>query len=98
MSTLARKNVGLPALIYSLLRQTRKPLINVFFLLIVRHYNLFPRPIGEIIQQHSLRELHLSLTQSLWRTQKWGYPVRYAGPGAEVFATFYPELTKYLKY
>nr|SVE92314.1 EOG090X043F [Megafenestra aurita] len=59
----------------------------------LRHYNLFPRPIGEIIQQHSLRELHLSLTQSLWRTQKWGYPVRYAGPGAEVFATFYPELT-----
>nr|CAH0109039.1 unnamed protein product [Daphnia galeata] len=40
----------------------------------LRHYNLFPRSIGEIIQKHSLRELHLSLTQNLWRTQKWGYP------------------------
>nr|SVE91062.1 EOG090X043F [Daphnia sinensis] len=58
----------------------------------LRHYNLFPRSVGEIIQKHSLRELHLSLTQSLWRTQKWGYPVRFAGPGAEVFATFYPHL------
>ncbi|EFX82770.1 hypothetical protein DAPPUDRAFT_302380 [Daphnia pulex] len=58
----------------------------------LQHYNLFPRSIGEIIQKHSLRELHLSLTQSLWRTQKWGYPVRFAGPGAEVFATFQPHL------
>jgi phosphatidylinositol glycan class T len=73
-------------------------LIRVFFkvafLIQVRHYNLFPRSIGEIIQKHSLRELHLSLTQSLWRTQKWGYPVRFAGPGAEVFATFHPHLNK----
>ncbi|KAK4010532.1 GPI transamidase component PIG-T isoform X1 [Daphnia magna] len=59
----------------------------------LRHYNLFPRSVGEIIQKHSLRELHLSLTQSLWRSQKWGYPVRFAGPGAEVFATFYPHLS-----
>lgn len=76
---------------------TAKVTLNIskrLFFQTVRHYNLFPKSIGEIVQKHSLRELHLSLTQSLWRTHKWGYPVRHAGPGAEVFATFYPQLTK----
>ena len=45
----------------------------------MRHFNLFPRPVGEIVDKYSIRELHVSLTQSLWRTHKWGYPVRYAG-------------------
>jgi hypothetical protein len=45
----------------------------------VRHFNLFPRPVGQIIDKYSVRELHVSLTQSLWRTHKWGYPVRHAG-------------------
>nr|SVE92937.1 EOG090X043F [Moina brachiata] len=49
--------------------------------------------IGEIISAHSIRELHLSLTQGLWRTHKWGYPARYAGLGAEVSATFPSHLT-----
>lgn len=49
---------------------------------------------GEILEKHSLRELHVSLTQSLWRTHKWGYPVRFASPGAEISANFQPHLNK----
>nr|SVE93542.1 EOG090X043F [Scapholeberis mucronata] len=67
--------------------------VLIDLVLALRHFDLFPKSIGEIIQQHSLRELHLSLTQSLWRTHKWGYPVRHAGPGAEVYATFHPHLS-----
>ena len=67
-------------------------LINLFFYL-VRHFNLFPRPLGEIIEKHSLRELHVSLTQGLWRTRKWGYPARHAGTGAEISAWFQAKLT-----
>lgn len=59
----------------------------------VRHFNLFPRPVGEIVEKHSLQELHVSLTQGLWRSHKWGYPVRFAGPGAEVSALFQPHLS-----
>ena len=65
--------------------------INFLFAL-VRHFNLFPRVLGEIIEKHSIRELHVSLTQSFWRTDKWGYPVRFAGPGAEISAAFQSKL------
>jgi len=58
----------------------------------LRHFNLFPRVLGEIIEKHSIRELHVSLTQSFWRTDKWGYPVRFAGPGAEISAAFQSKL------
>lgn len=61
----------------------------------MNHFNRFPRSIGEIVSAHSIRELHLSLTQGLWRTHKWGYPAGYAGPGAEVSATFPSHLTRY---
>lgn len=62
---------------------------------LVNHFNRFPRSIGEIISAHLVRELHLSLTQGLWRTHKWGYPARHAGPGAEVSASFPSHLTRY---
>lgn len=52
------------------------------------HYNLFPKAVGQIIDNYDVRELHLSLTQGLWRHDKWGYPVRSAPPGAELWAWF----------
>ncbi|GIX82390.1 GPI transamidase component PIG-T [Caerostris darwini] len=52
------------------------------------HFRLFPRSLGEIIFQHDVQELHFSLTQGLWRYDKWGYPVRSAPPGAELWALF----------
>ncbi|KAF7283349.1 hypothetical protein GWI33_000860 [Rhynchophorus ferrugineus] len=52
------------------------------------HTHLFPRALGEIIERHSVQELHISLTGGLWRYEKWGYPVVDAAPGAEVWAWF----------
>ncbi|GFY59243.1 GPI transamidase component PIG-T [Trichonephila inaurata madagascariensis] len=52
------------------------------------HFRLFPRSLGEIIFQHDVQELHFSLTQGLWRYEKWGYPTRSAPPGAELWALF----------
>ncbi|KAK7068215.1 hypothetical protein SK128_009728 [Halocaridina rubra] len=54
------------------------------------HYDLFPRALGEIIEAYHVRELHLSLTQGLWRHQIWGYPVVDAPPGAQLWVWFNP--------
>ncbi|XP_012262616.2 GPI transamidase component PIG-T [Athalia rosae] len=53
-----------------------------------QHAHLFPRGLGEIIGRHNVRELHVSLTEGLWRYEKWGYPFHDAGSGAEVYAWF----------
>jgi len=52
------------------------------------HYNLFPRTIGDIIASFNVQELSLSLTQGLWRYEKWGYPIKSSPPGAQVVARF----------
>lgn len=64
-----------------------------FFLEFV-HYDLFPRAFGEIIERYHVRELHLSLTQGLWRYQKWGYPISEAPPGAQLWVWFNPNAKK----
>ncbi|KAJ7384981.1 hypothetical protein OS493_018670 [Desmophyllum pertusum] len=52
------------------------------------HYNLFPKSFGQIINQYSVEELHLSLTQGQWQHEQWGYPVTSAPPGAELWVWF----------
>lgn len=37
--------------------------------------NLVARPLAEIFAKFNLMELHVSLSQGLWRYDKWGYPV-----------------------
>lgn len=54
------------------------------------HYDLFPRALGEIVERYHVRELHLSLTQGLWRHRKWGYPIVDAPPGAQLWVWFNP--------
>lgn len=54
------------------------------------HYDLFPRALGEVVERYHVRELHLSLTQGLWRHRKWGYPVVDAPPGAQLWVWFTP--------
>lgn len=46
------------------------------------------RPLAEIFQKYDLKELHVSLTNGLWRYENWGYPVVDAAPGAELWAWF----------
>ncbi|XP_018025561.1 GPI transamidase component PIG-T [Hyalella azteca] len=54
------------------------------------HYDLFPRALGEVVEKYHVRELHLTLTQGLWRHHKWGYPVADAPPGATLWVWFNP--------
>uniref|UniRef100_A0A1B0CXB3 Gpi transamidase complex n=1 Tax=Lutzomyia longipalpis TaxID=7200 RepID=A0A1B0CXB3_LUTLO len=51
----------------------------------LHHTHLAPRSIAEIFYVYSLRELHVSLTNVLWRYESWGYPVIDAAPGAEEY-------------
>ncbi|XP_045471303.1 GPI transamidase component PIG-T [Harmonia axyridis] len=57
------------------------------------HSRIFPRIIGELIERYNVEELHISLTNGLWRYEKWGYPVVDAAPGGEVWAWFKPTTT-----
>lgn len=54
----------------------------------LHHTNFIPRAIAEILLHFDLKELHISLTQGLWRYESWGYPVVDAPPGAEAWAWF----------
>lgn len=38
------------------------------------HTHLVARPLAEIISKYDLMELHVSLTNGLWRYETWGYP------------------------
>ncbi|XP_069677490.1 GPI transamidase component PIG-T isoform X2 [Periplaneta americana] len=53
-----------------------------------QHCHLFPRALGEIISRYNVQELHISLTEGLWRHETWGYPVHDAAPGAELWTWF----------
>lgn len=60
----------------------------------VYHTQLTPRIIAEILQTYDVKELHISLTQGLWRYENWGYPIVEATGGAELWAWFSaPELS-----
>ena len=55
----------------------------------MEHTHLISRPIAELYQHYDIEELHVSLTNGLWRYETWGYPVVDSAPGgAEVWAWF----------
>lgn len=58
------------------------------FALSVYHTQLTPRVIAELLQQFAVKELHIGLTQGLWRYETWGYPIVEATSGAEMWAWF----------
>lgn len=58
-----------------------------------KHYNLFPRILGDILSTFRVQELKLTLTQGVWRTEKWGYPIEGAPPGGMVVVRFLPTVT-----
>ena len=63
-------------------------MILFVFYFLVSHYNLFPKSFGQIINQYSVEELHVSLTQGQWQHEQWGYPATSAPPGAELWVWF----------
>ncbi|XP_067641498.1 GPI transamidase component PIG-T [Eurosta solidaginis] len=53
------------------------------------HYTqIIPRPIAETLLLYEVKEIHIGLTQGLWRYETLGYPVVDSAPGAEVRAWF----------
>ncbi|KAJ6637247.1 GPI transamidase component PIG-T [Pseudolycoriella hygida] len=54
----------------------------------LHHTNLVSRSIAEIFHYYHVKELHISLSNGLWRYENWGYPVVPGAPGAEVWAWF----------
>lgn len=69
-------------------------LLVYFFTSTVSHYKLFPKSLGQIINQYSVEELHLTLTQGQWPHELWGYPVVSAPPGTELWVFFKENIQK----
>ncbi|KAI9230036.1 MAG: Gpi16 subunit GPI transamidase component [Piptocephalis tieghemiana] len=56
------------------------------------HYHIFPRAIGDIVQEYQAEELHFTLGRGNWDHQRWGYPpVESVGSGADLWAYLTPQ-------
>ena len=54
---------------------------------IAQHYTLFPLPLGQILREYAVTELHLTLNAGNWIYDRWGYPDEPGvGAGAELWA------------
>ncbi|KAI8391522.1 GPI transamidase component PIG-T [Radiomyces spectabilis] len=53
----------------------------------ISDYGLFPKAIGQVLQEYDVREMHLTFTQGRWNYGEWGYcPSQSAGTGVELWA------------
>lgn len=59
----------------------------------VRDFSLFPKSIGDIVDQFKIRELKLSLSQGPWKYQQWGLPSDSMPTGGELWSLFDESLT-----
>ncbi len=53
-----------------------------------QHFDLMPRLVGELLDEHHLEELDISLSRGVWRSQLWGFPPRTSAVGSKVSAIF----------
>ncbi|KAI0632363.1 Gpi16 subunit GPI transamidase component [Trametes polyzona] len=52
----------------------------------VQHYTLFPLALGQVLREHAVTELHLSLNAGKWNYDHWGHPEESGvGTGAELW-------------
>jgi len=52
-----------------------------------QHYTLFPLALGQVLREHAVTELHLTLNAGKWDYARWGYPEDPAvATGAELWA------------
>lgn len=58
------------------------------------HTDLFSRSISELFLHYDISELHVSLSNGLWRHESWGFPIESAGSGAEIYAWFRSHLSE----
>ncbi|KAI9469334.1 GPI transamidase component PIG-T [Zychaea mexicana] len=53
----------------------------------MHHYRLFPKVIGQVLQEYQVREMHLTFSQGRWKYDEWGYPLEQStGTGVELWA------------
>ncbi|KAI0775576.1 Gpi16 subunit GPI transamidase component [Trametes elegans] len=51
-----------------------------------QHYTLFPLALGQLLREHAVTELHLTLNAGKWNYDHWGYPDEPGvGTGAELW-------------
>lgn len=58
-----------------------------------RHYQLFPKIIGQLIEKYNIEEMKFTITGGNWNHRRWGQPFHQGPFGAEISATFGPSLT-----
>ncbi|CRL01788.1 CLUMA_CG015004, isoform A [Clunio marinus] len=58
------------------------------------HTDLLSRSISELFLQYEISEMHVTLTNGLWRHETWGFPIESAGSGAELYVWFRNHLTQ----
>ncbi|KAF4577470.1 Subunit of the glycosylphosphatidylinositol transamidase complex-like protein [Pleurotus pulmonarius] len=52
-----------------------------------QHYHVFPLPLGQILREYAVTELHLSMNAGKWNYEQWGYPGELGvATGAELWA------------
>lgn len=66
----------------------KKNLKNIYFFILVFHYSLFPKSIGQLIKKFKIEELHLQFTQGRWLTELWGFPIISSPVGVELLTWF----------
>lgn len=77
---------------YKILCEKRNENLNIFFL--VLHTDLLSRSLSELFLHYDINELHVTLSQGMWRHEDWGYPPISAGSGAELYVWFSSDLTQ----
>ncbi|XP_070498715.1 GPI transamidase component PIG-T [Chironomus tepperi] len=58
------------------------------------HTDLLSRSISELFLHYDIIELHVTLSNGLWKHEFWGFPVESAGSGAELYVWFKNHLSE----
>jgi len=51
-----------------------------------KHFNLFPKAFGQVMDRFNIHELHLTFSKGEWNQKAWGYPFVPAPSGMELIA------------
>jgi phosphatidylinositol glycan class T len=68
--------------------------VNLMCLLPVLHTDLVSRSISELFIHYDIIELHITLSNGLWKHEFWGFPIESAGSGAELYVWFKSHLSQ----
>ncbi|XP_074605753.1 phosphatidylinositol glycan anchor biosynthesis class T [Brevipalpus obovatus] len=61
---------------------------NIESLYLENQFDIFPLAIGDFIGKNFIKELRFSLARGHWKSDQWGYPLRYQPNGGELYAVF----------